>query len=138
MASAYYNIGLQGFIQSATRIDLTGDTIQVRPTRTGTYTFAATHATMTSVTAATGGPGDQTLGTKVLGTGVDGGTFDAADRVFTAWTAGAAIDSLVIFKFVTNDAGSTPICYLDGFTVTPNGGDITFQWAAANPFIFKI
>lgn len=138
MASAYYNIGLQGFIQSATRIDLTGDTIRVRPIRVSGYTFAATHATMTSVVAATGGPGDVTLGTKVLATGVDGGTFDAADAVFTAWASGAAIDALAIFKFVTNDAGSTPICYLDGFTVTPNGGDITFQWANANPFIFKI
>jgi hypothetical protein len=138
MASAFYNIGLQGFIQSATRIDLTGDTIQVRPIRVSGYTFAATHATMSSVTAATGGPGDQALASKALGTGADGGTFDAADRVFTAWASGAALDALCIFKFVTNDAGSTPICYLDGFTVTPNGGDITFQWAAANPFIFKI
>lgn len=138
MASAFYNIGLQGFIQSSTRIDLTADTIKVRPTRVSAYTFAATHASMTPVVAATGGPGDVTLGTKNLATGADGGTFDAADAVFTAWTAGAAIDSLVIFKFVTNDAGSTPICYLDGFTVTPNGGDITFVWANSNPFIFKI
>lgn len=138
IASAYFNIGLEQFIQSVSRIDLTGDTIKVRPTRTGTYTFAATHASMTPVVAATGGPGDVTLGTKSLKTGVDGGCFGAANAVFTAWTLGAAIDSLVVFKFVTNDAASFPICYLDGFTVTPNGGDITFQWAAANPFIFKI
>ena len=138
MASAYYNIGLQGFIQSASRIDLTADTIKVRPIRVSGYTFAATHTSMTPVVAATGGPGDVTLGTKALGTGTDGGTFDAADAVFTAWAAGAAIDGLVIFKFVTNDAGSTPIAYIDGFTVTPNGGDITFQWQSTNPFIFKI
>jgi hypothetical protein len=138
MASAYFNIALEKFIAASTRIDLTNDTIKVRPTRVSAYTFSATHTTMTSVTAATGGPGDVTLGTKALGTGTDGGTFDAADAVFTAWTAGAAIDSLVIFKFVTNDAGSTPIAYLDGFSVTPNGGDITFQWANSNPFIMKV
>lgn len=138
MASAFYNIGLEKFISSATRIDLTGDTIKARPIRSALYTFAATHATMSSVTAALGGPGDVTLGTKALGTGADGGTFDAADAVFTAWTAGLLIDGVVIFKFVTNDAASTPIAYLDGFSVVPNGGDITFQWAAANPFIFKI
>jgi hypothetical protein len=138
VASAYYNIGLEGFIKASTRIDLTNDTIRVRPIRVSAYTFAATHSTMSSVTAATGGPGDVTLGTKTLGTGTDGGTFDAADAVFTAWSAGAAIDGLVIFKFVTNDAGSTPIAYIDGFSVTPNGGDITFQWQATNPFIFKI
>lgn len=138
MASAFYNIGLEKFIANSTPINLTSDTIRVRPIRTSAYTFAATHSTMSSVTAATGGPGDVTLGTKALGTGTDGGTFDAADAVFTAWTAGAAIDGIVVFKFVTNDAGSTPIAYLDGFSVTPNGGDITFQWAASNPFIFKI
>lgn len=138
MASAYYNIGLEKFISSATRIDLTGDTIRVRPVRVSGYTFAATHSTMSSVTAASGGPGDVTLGSKVLGTGTDGGNFDAADAVFTAWAAGAAIDALVIFKFVTNDAGSTPIAYIDGFSVVPNGGDITFQWQATAPFIFKI
>lgn len=138
MASAYFNLGLEKFVSSASRIDLTADTIKVRPTRVSTYTFAATQASMTPVIAATGGPGDVTLGTKSLKTGADGGCFDAADAVFTAWAAGAAIDSLVIYKFVTVDADSIPICYLDGFTVTPNGGDITFQWAAANPFIFKI
>lgn len=141
MASAYYDIGLERFISSAARIDLTGDTINVRPLRiTGgdAYAFATTHATMTPVIPATGGPGDQTLATKVLGTTTNGGTFDAADRAFSAWASGPAIVALAIFKFVTNDAGSLPICYLDGFTVTPNGGDITFQWAAASPFIFKI
>lgn len=136
--SAFFNIGLQSFIQATTPINLTSDTIKVRPTRTSTYTFAATQTSMTPVIAATGGPGDVTLGTKVLGTGADGGTFDAADAVFTAWASGAAIDGLVIYKFVTNDAGSIPIVYLDGFSVTPNGGDITFQWANTNPFIFKI
>lgn len=136
--SAFFNIGLEGFIKATGRIDLTNDVIRVRPTRTSTYTFSAAHTTMTSVIAATGGPGDVTLGTKALGTGTDGGTFDAADAVFTGWAAGAALDGLVIYKFVTNDAGSTPIVYLDGFSVTPNGGDITFQWAASNPFIFKI
>jgi hypothetical protein len=136
--SGFYDIALEKFIAAATRIDLTNDTIRARPIRTSAYTFAATHTTMSSVTAATGGPGDVTLGSKALGTGTAGGTFDAADAVFTAWAAGAAIDGIVIFKFVTNDAGSTPIAYLDGFSVTPNGGDITFQWAAASPFIFKV
>ncbi len=136
--SAFYNIALEKVLAASDRLDLTNDVIRARPIRTSAYTFAATHATMSSVTAATGGPGDVTLGTKALGTGADGGTFDAANAVFTSWAAGAAIDGVVIFKFVTNDAGSIPICYLDGFTVTPNGGDITFVWASANPFIFKV
>jgi len=135
MASAFYNIGLEGFIASSP-INLTSDTIKARLLRVSDYTFAATHTTMSSVVTAVGT--DPTLGTKALGATTDGGTFDAADAVWTAVAAGAAIDCVVIYKFVTNDAGSTPIAYLDGFSVTPNGGDITLQWAASNPFIFKI
>lgn len=136
--AGFYDIAKEYFLTSGSYINLASDTIRVRPIRTSVYTFAATHTSMTPVTAATGGPGDVTLGTKVIKTGADGGDFDAADAVFTAWTAGTAIDGLVIFKFVTNDAGSIPIAYLDGFSVTPNGGDITFQWAGSSPWIFSI
>lgn len=130
MASAFYNLGLQDFTKAVT--DLTTATIKVRLIRTSAYTFAATHTTMSSV--ATAGGTDPTLGTKVC----TDGTFDAADAVWTAFTAGAAIDGLVVYKFVTNDAGSTPIAYIDGFSVTPNGGDITAQWQATTPWIFKV
>ena len=77
---------------------------------------------------------DPTLGTKVLADG----TFDAADAVWSAVGAGAAIDCLIIYKFVTNDAGSTPLAYIDGFSVVPNGGDITAVWQSTTPWIFKI
>lgn len=128
--SAFYNLGLQDFTKAVT--DLTSATIKVRLQRTSSYTFAATHTTMTSIGAGVGT--DPTLGTKAC---VDG-TFDAADSLWTAVTAGAAINCLIVYKFVTNDAGSTPIAYIDGFSVTPNGGDITAVWQASTPFIFKI
>ena len=39
----------------------------------------------------------------------------------------------------TGVAGTSPLLfYIDGFTVTPNGGDITVQWANALPFIAKL
>ena len=38
-----------------------------------------------------------------------------------------AVNCLIVFKFVTNDADSMPFLYLDGFSVVPNGGDITFR-----------
>jgi hypothetical protein len=28
--------------------------------------------------------------------------------------------------------------YIDGFSVVPNGGDITIQWQNTNPFIAKL
>jgi len=130
MANAFYDIGLENFTKGL--IDLSGATVKVRLLRVSGYTFSAGHTTMTSVAGAVGT--DPTLGTKVLA----GGTFDAADAVWTAVGAGAAVDCLVVYKFVTNDAGSTPIAYLDGFSVVPNGGDLTAQWQGTTPWIFKV
>jgi hypothetical protein len=135
MASAHYNINLKKYLDA--QINLSSNTIKVRLMRVSAYTFSQTHEFMSSMPAAIAT--DVTLGSKVLATtSADGGTFDAADAVFTAVGAGAAIDCLAIFKFVTVDADSPCLAYIDGFSVTPNGGDITIQWQATNPFIFKI
>lgn len=135
MASAHYNLGLQKYLAGS--IASLTDTIKVRLVRTSAYTFSQAHEFASSLPAAIAT--DVTLGTKSTnGGGSDPGCFDAADAVFTAVGAGAAIDALVIFKFVTVDADSPLIAYIDGFSVTPNGGDITVQWAAAAPFIFKL
>jgi hypothetical protein len=134
MASSGYLPANKSFMSGG--IDLTTATIKVRMVRVSGYTFANTHATMTSIGAGVGT--DVTLGTKLVNAGAVDGVFDAADAVFTAVTAGAAIDACVIYKFGTIDGDSVPIMYLDGFSVTPNGGDITLQWAAASPFIWKM
>ena len=144
MASAYYKIGLQKIIDvdgagDSARIDMSADTIKVRTIRTGVYVFSANDASMTPITAAVGQPADPTLGTKSLKTTTDGGCFGAANTVFSAYNLNAtAVTACIIYRFTTSDAGSIPIVYLDGFTFTPNGGDITLQWAASTPFIFKI
>jgi len=135
VASAHYNLGLQKFL--AASINIPSDTIKTRLVRVSAYTFSQTHEFASSLPAAI--VTDVTLGTKTTnGGGSDPGCFDAADAVFTAVGAGAAIDALVIYKD-TGVSGTSPlIAYIDGFSVTPNGGDITVQWAATNPFIFKI
>lgn len=58
--------------------------------------------------------------------------FDAADEVFSTIGAGTrSIEGAILYKFVTNDAGSTPIAWIDDFTnFNGNGGNITFQWNA--------
>lgn len=135
MASAHYNLGLQKFL--AASLNLPSDTIKVRLVRTSAYTFAQTHEFASSLPAAI--VTDVTLGSKTTnGGGSDPGCFDAADAVFTAVTAGAAIDALVIYKDTGVSTTSPLIAYIDGFSVTPNGGDITVQWANAAPFIFKV
>ena len=128
--AAAHEISLKRFMDGD--IDILADTIKARIGRVSAYTFSQAHDFMDDYPAAI--VTDVTLGTKTTTAGV----FDAADAVFSAVPAGAAIDFVSIFKFVTNDADSMPFLYLDGFSVTPNGGDITLQWAAGSPNIWKI
>lgn len=63
----------------------------------------------------------------------DRGEFDAGDVTWTALGAGTrSAAGIVVFKFVTNDADSVAICYIDtgGFPISGNGGDLTAQWNA--------
>lgn len=79
---------------------------------------------------------DVTLASKTFteDTANDRIVYDAADFTFTAQAAGSEVSRVVIFKFVTNDAGSTPIAILDITPVTPNGGDITITISANGLF----
>ncbi len=66
------------------------------------------------------------------------GVLDAADVTFSAVSAGAALDAIVIFKDTGSDATSPLVliaCTATGLPVTPNGGDITITWDNGN---FKI
>jgi hypothetical protein len=66
------------------------------------------------------------------------GVCDAADVTYTAVT-GAATAGLVLYKWVTADGDSPLIAWVEFTSVTPNGGDITIQWAAPNSNgIFKL
>lgn len=138
MASAWYNLALQELLK-ASMGDLTagGTTVKVRLVRTSAYTFSQSHQFASSLPAAI--VTDVTLGTKTAnGGGSDPGCLDAGDAVFTAVPSGAAIDALVVYKDTGSSATSNLLFYIDGFSVTPNGGDITVQWQNSNPFIAKV
>jgi hypothetical protein len=134
MASAMYNVARQAFMDAL--IDLNTNTIKVRGVADEDYTYTATHTAMSSVTKYSGST-DPTLASPTITDGV----FDAAD-LSPAWTALAVdgtkdIDALVIYKFVTDDAGSTPILYIDlGTAVRPNGGNINITWDSGANKIF--
>jgi hypothetical protein len=62
--------------------------------------------------------------------------FDANDVTFAGVSQLAAeqVTGYLVFKFITDDAGSIPILLVDtatGFPLTPNGSDIQIQWNAA-------
>lgn len=61
------------------------------------------------------------------------GEFDAVDVTWTALGAGTrSIAGFLVFKFVTNDAASPNIAFIDsgGFPIAANGGDLTIQFNA--------
>jgi hypothetical protein len=65
------------------------------------------------------------------------GACDADDAVFTAVT-GDQVEGVTLYKFITNDAGSTPLVYITFTAVTPNGGNITITWQGTSPYIFRL
>lgn len=63
----------------------------------------------------------------------DRAEFDATDITFSSVVAQNAIVAFLVYKFITNDAGSIPILFNDsatGLPITPNGSDITITWNA--------
>jgi hypothetical protein len=136
-ASAHYDLALQEFLKG-TNGDLTGAVVvKTRLMRVSAYTFSQAHQFASSLPAAIAT--DVTLGTKTAnGAGANPGCFDAADATFVAVPAGAAIDCLACFIDSGTPSTSKLLWFIDGFTVTPNGGDITVQWQSTAPFIAKL
>lgn len=127
-------------------IDLAADTIKVALV-TAVYVanaddqFIDAGGAADVVDARAAGTTDQTLASKVMGKDLTGdfAYFDANDVTFTAVTAGTAIVAAVIYKDTGTPTTAKIIAYSDIPDVTPNGGDITLQWAApASGAILKL
>jgi hypothetical protein len=50
--------------------------------------------------------------------------------------SGETVTGVVFFKFVSNDAGSTPIAFVDASDLATNGSDFTFAPDATNKFFY--
>lgn len=79
------------------------------------------------------------LGSVTSGT-VATGVVDAADAVFTGatvLTGATSVESLIVFKFITNAAASPVLVHYGsatGLPLTPNGADVTVVWNASGMF----
>jgi len=114
-------------------IDMLVDTIKVRIVADEGYTYDAGHTAMTSVAKY-----DSSTDVTLSGKSTTAGVFDdSGTPTFSSLALhdNRDIDGLVIFKFDTDDAGSTPICYIDlTSSATPNGSDVTITWNASGIF----
>jgi hypothetical protein len=135
MSNALYSKAKERFLgwqTSADPIDMVSDDIKVALIDTALYTFNASDEYWASAVAAQVSS-SVSLATKTITDGV----FDAADAVFTSVT-GASIEAIILYKDSGLPGTSPLIAYIDvvasGLPVTPNGGNITVQWAASGIF----
>lgn len=120
---------------SGTAINWASDTIKARLVASS-FTPDKDNTSMTGYTAI---GTDQTLGSKTFteDTTNDRIVYDAADPTWTAVASGSTVGWCVVFKLVTNDAGSTPIAVIDLTDTPTNGGDITVTFNASGIFYLQ-
>lgn len=137
MANGFYQYGMQAFAQGAVVWKASGGSaIRTALVDTADYTVnLATHDFVDDITAGIEeASGDMTL----VDAAVDG-ICDASDVTFTG-TTGDACEGILVYKFVTNDAASTPLFWWDSATGLPVtlGGDVTVVWDSGTNKVAKI
>jgi hypothetical protein len=133
MANALYDKARERLLRG--QFDWINDTMSVVLVDNGTYTVnLTTHEYYNAVQAGViAGP--VALASKTIVSGAA----DANDVTFSS-VSGASIESIVIYKVVTNPADSPLLAYIDtatGLPITPNGGDIIVTWDNGPNKIFK-
>lgn len=126
MASAIYPLAKQALLKGD--LDLDG-TVKCCGIDTADYTYNAAHDNLDDVAAGSRIGTPQTLGSKTFTNGV----FDAADATFTAVT-GDPFEAIILWLDTGVESTSKLICYIDGLSVTPNGGDLVVSWHSSGIF----
>ncbi len=132
MASALYGLGKEKLLSGA--IDLTSDDIKVLLVDAADYTVnLSTDEFHSDVTAG----GIVATSGNFAGKSVTLGVFDATDITLSSVT-GDPCEALVIYKDSGVSGTSPLLAYVDGFSVTPNGGNITIVWGSGANKIFAL
>jgi hypothetical protein len=141
MAYKAYNTGLQ-YVMSGS-VNFTGDTFKMA-LLSSDYTFDQEHTSVASLTVGRLGTDIPVPATKsVVCDSTNHFSFWKTSGTII-WTGGnqpasGTIIAVCLYKFVTNDAGSIPICYYDPSDLVANNGEITFTPASdANGGLYKI
>ena len=128
MASAIYPKYKESVIQASANSSLAGSGttgVYAALVDTGTYTYSAAHEFYSDLSGIVGT--DQELASKTFVSGL----LDAADSTFPS-VSGASVEAVVLY--VKNAGANTTwrlVGYIDGISVTPNGGNIGVTWNAS-------
>lgn len=131
MASKIYPKWKQAIVQCDATASLAGSGttgVYAALVDTGTYIRDDAHEFYSSLSGVVGT--DQELTSKTF----VGGLFDAADTTHPSVT-GSSAEAIVLY--VKNAGANTTwrvVAYIDGISVTPNGGDIATVWNASGIF----
>jgi len=144
MANVFMNEGAESIVDR--NIDLIADTLKVALVAAGyvadpDHEFIDAGGVNDVVDHRIAGTTDQTLGGKVIGKDTTGNFayLDGNDTTFLAVPAGPAAVQTVVYKDTGVPTTSKIIAVHDIPDVTPNGGDITIQWATpANGGVLKL
>ncbi len=131
MASFTYNeAALQLTALDASDADWVNDTIKARLVASS----VTPNKDDTSMTGYTAIGTDQTVTSRAINkdTTNDRIQFRAAASTWSAVAGGSTVGYIVYYKFVTNDAGSTPLFCVDVTDTATNGGDLTYTPDATN------
>lgn len=136
MANALYDKGRNAFLTGS--INWVSDDIRIALIDTGAYSVdLANHDFLNDVA---GGSIIANAGASLANKTAVDGVADADDFTFTG-VSGATVEALIIYKYNAVSSAAALIAYLDsatGFTLTPNGGDVTVRWSAGANKIFKL
>jgi hypothetical protein len=134
MAGYLFNAGAYGLLHGD--IAFGTDVIKARLSRTSeTPDKDATSMTGLGLSATALSLGTKTGPTKDDST--DRVKYGSANPTFSAVASGAEVNKMILCKYVTDDAGSTPIAVVEFTPVVPNGGDITVSVNAAGLFYLQ-
>jgi len=120
--SDFYNKGLEGFANKEFDWD-TDNAVAIL--MKSTYTSNVTHSQYVHVSASSAATASVT-GKAITTDGV----CDADDTTFSSVNSTAGDCTAIVIVHGGSATSNRLICLLDGFTVTPNGNDITASWAA--------
>lgn len=142
MASALYTNAKQLFLTAGIDWQSGGDDIRAILVDTdddaNAYTFSAAHTSLADVHA----DARVTAG-KALILSSANGVADAADltggSTFSAVAdpgspANTDVNAIIIYKYNATESLAYLICYIDGVSVQPNGGDIDVTWHGSGIF----
>jgi len=126
MASTIYPKFKQALWEQPSNSNVSSGNVKAVLVDLADYTYSATHEFLSDIPAAARVATSGNLASKTFTDGV----FDAADVTLTG-VSGDQSEAIVLYIDTGTATTSRLICYIDsatGLPVTPNSGDIGFQW----------